>query len=65
MYNINYYYKGYDVTNNSKLEKLKMEYSNPYGYNLESNERRIIDYEKRAIYTNQNNVKNKEFSGKR
>ena len=57
MYNTNYYYKGYDVTNNSRLEKLKMEYSNPYGYNLESNNRRVIDYEKKAIYTNKDNKK--------
>ena len=65
MYNINYYYKGYDVDNKSRLEKLKMEYSNPYGYNLDSNVRRVIDYDKNATYTNQNNVKNKEFLGKR
>ena len=65
MYNTNYYYKGYDVTNNSRLERLKMEYSNPYGYNLDSNSRRVIDYDKKATYTNQNNVKNKEFSTKR
>ena len=54
---IEYYYKGYDVTNTSTLERLKMEYSNPYGYNLESNNRRVIDYEKKAIYTNQDNKK--------
>ena len=60
-----YYYKGYDVTNNSRLERLKMEYSNPYGYNLDSNSRRVIDYDKKATYTNQNNVKNGEMSGKR
>ena len=65
MYNTNYYYKGYDVTNTSRLERLKMEYSNPYGYNLDSNARRVIDYDKKAIYTNQNNVKNKDFLGKR
>ena len=52
-----YYYKGYDVTNSSRLEKLAMELSNPYGYNLESNNRRVIDYEKKAIYTNQDNKK--------
>ncbi len=59
-----YYYKGYDVTNSSRLEKLAMELSNPYGYNLESSLRRVIDYDKKVTYTNQNNVKNKEFSGK-
>ena len=60
-----YYYKGYDVTNTNRLERLKMEYSNPYGYNLDSNARRVIDYDKKALYTNQNNVKNKDFLGKR
>ena len=66
MYKSNeYYYKGYDVTNTNRLERLKMEYSNPYGYNLESNNRRIIDYEKLVTFTNQDNVKNKEFNGKR
>ena len=43
----NYYYKGYDVTNSSRLEKLAMELSNPYGYNLESSLRRVIDYDKK------------------
>ncbi len=61
----NYYYKSYDVTNNNRLERLAMEYSNPYGYNLESNERRVIDYDKLVTHTNQNFVKNREFSGKR
>ena len=61
----NYYYKGYDITSNNHLEKMIMEYNNPYGYNLDSNARRVIDYDKKAIYTNQNNVKNKDFLGKR
>ena len=65
MFNTNYYYKGYDVDNNNRLERLKMEYSNPYGYNLDSNERRVKNYDKLVTYTNQNYVKNKEFSGKR
>ena len=65
MYNTNYYYKGYDVTNSSRLEKLAMELQNPYGCNFESNEKRIIDYDKRVTYTNQNFVKNREYLGKR
>ena len=65
MFNIDYYYKGYDVDNTNRLERLKMEYSNPYGYNLDSNSRRVIDYDKKAMYTNQNSVKNGEISGKR
>ena len=60
-----YYYKGYDVTNTNRLERLKMEYSNPYGYNLESNSRRVINYDILVTHTNQNDVKNKNFIGKR
>ena len=37
------YYKGYDIDNKSRLERLQNEYANPYGYNLESNERREIN----------------------
>ena len=57
-----YYYKGYDVTNTNRLERLKMEYSNPYGYNLESNSRRMINYDILATHTNQNDVKKLQFS---
>ncbi len=59
-----YYYKGYDIESKSRLEKVKMEYSNPYGYNLESNQRRIIDYEMNATHTNQDMVKNKGYQSK-
>ena len=58
---IEYYYIGYDVTNTNRLERLKMEFQNPYGYNFESNAKRIIDYDKRVTYTNQNFVKNREY----
>lgn len=59
-----YYYKGYDIESKSRLEKFKMEYSNPYGYNLESNQRRVFDYEMKATHTNQDMVKNKEYQSK-
>ena len=42
------YYKGYDIDNKNRLEKFQNEYANPYGYNLESNVRREIDYDKNA-----------------
>lgn len=61
----NYYYKGYDVTSNNRLEKLFMEYNNPYGYNLDSNAKRVKNIEYDVTHTNQNSVKNKEYSGKR
>lgn len=66
MANLNdYYYKGYDVTSNNRLDKMIMEYANPYGYNFESNERRVVNLEYNATHTNQNSVKNKEYLGKR
>lgn len=61
----NYYYKGYDVTSNNTLEKLLMEYNNPYGYNLDSNQKRVKNIEYDVTHTNQNSVKNKEYLGKR
>ncbi len=59
------YYKGFDITSKSRLEKLKKELSNPYGYNLESNERNFKNLEYNATHTSQNFVKNKEYLGKR
>lgn len=59
------YYKGYDINNKNRLEKLAMEYQNPYGYNFESSLKRKIDYDKNAIIINQDFVKNKEYYGKR
>ena len=56
--NKNYYYKGYDITNTNRLEKYMMEYQNPYGYNLESSRRRIVDYDKKVTKTNQDTIKN-------
>ncbi|MDE6285029.1 MAG: hypothetical protein K2M17_04720 [Bacilli bacterium] len=56
-----YYYKGYDITNKNRLEKIMMELQNPYGYNLESNARRLIDYDMAVTRTNQDFVKNKEY----
>jgi hypothetical protein len=59
-----YYYKGYDIESKSRLEKIKMEYSNPYGYNIESNQRRFFDSEMNATYTNQDMDKSKEYQSK-
>lgn len=60
-----YFYKGYDISNKNRMEKLVMEYQNPYGYNFESCEKRVVDYEKNIIKPNQDFVKNKEYLGKR
>ena len=58
---IDYHYKGYDITNINKLEKYMMEYSNPYGYNFDSNDKRIIDEVKKAMRTNQDMLKSKSY----
>ncbi len=59
-----YYYKGYDIESKSRLEKLKMEYSNPYGYNLGSNQKRVVNFELDVSRTNQDMIKNKEYQCK-
>lgn len=59
------YYKGFDITNKDRLSKIKMEYENPYGYNLESNSKNVVNLDYNATHTNQNFVKNKEYLGKR
>jgi hypothetical protein len=62
---INYFYKGYDITSNDRMEKYTMEFSNPYGYNFESNSKRVVDEYKKVSRTNQNYIKNKEYFGKK
>ena len=59
----NYYYKGYDITSNSRREKKEMEFLNPYGYNFDANMRR-----KNAdlVYkTNQDNIHPYQKSSKK
>lgn len=63
--NTDYYYKGYDITNKNRMEKITMELQNPYGYNMESNVRRIKDLDSSFLKTSQDLIKNKEFNGKR
>lgn len=60
-----YYYKGYDVSNKNNLERLTMEYINPYGYNFAANTRRKIDRDRKCSQINQDFVKNKEFNNKK
>ncbi len=59
-----YYYKGYDISNKNRLEKVTMEFLNPYGYNLEGNEKRVKNLDYEVTHTNQNSVKNGEYLGK-
>ena len=62
---IDYYYKGYDISNKNKLERLVMEYDNPYGYNFFATTRRKVNLEKKYTQTSQDIVKNKEFNTKK
>ncbi|MEG0794435.1 MAG: hypothetical protein RSF02_01390 [Bacilli bacterium] len=52
-----YYYKGYDITNKNRMEMLLMGIDNPYGYNIGSNKRRIVNNDDFVCKTNQDNVK--------
>ena len=61
----NYFYKGYDVSNKNRLERLAMEYNNPYGYNFGSNLRRKVDLDLKCTQINQDFVKNREFNTKK
>lgn len=57
-----YYYKGYDVSNKNRLEKIAMELCNPYGYNLGHNTRREVEVNGLEYRTNQDIVRTKEFN---
>ena len=59
--NTDYFYKGYDITNKNRLEKLKYELSNPFGYNLGSNSKRVKEMETSSMQTNQDLFKLKEL----
>ncbi len=63
--NINYYYKGYDITNKNRLEYMIQGMDNPYGYNFESNAKRVVNYDYNVTHPNQDGVKNGEYLGKR
>ena len=58
-----YFYKGFDITSNNRLERIMYEYQNPYGYNLESNSKRAVNYEQKASHTTQDLVKCKGYLG--
>ncbi len=53
----NYKYKGFDVTCTDKCKKMREEYFNPYGYNLYSTTREVIDTNYNMTHTNQNSRK--------
>lgn len=40
-----YHYKAFDIICDTPLDKKRYEYLNEYGFNIDSNKKRIIDYE--------------------
>ena len=40
-----YYYKTCEIEKMNSLDKKRYEYFNNYGYNVDSNKKRIIDYD--------------------
>lgn len=42
---IDYYYKCYDKQNENNMDRIINERFNEYGYNFDSNSKRIIDYD--------------------
>lgn len=40
-----YYYKTCDLENMSPLDKKRYEYLNEFGYNIDCNKKRIVDYD--------------------
>ena len=62
---LDYYYKGYDISNKNNLERLAMEFDNPYGYNFGANCRRKVNFNQKYGQVNQDFVKNGEFNSKK
>ena len=50
------YYKGADIFIENKLRKIKEEFLNDYGYNINLNNKKECHF-KKYCFTNQNNVK--------
>jgi len=62
---LDYFYKENDIENINPLEKKRFEVMNEYGYNFDSNKKRIIDYEKRCSRVLYSDVKMHNNKGKR
>lgn len=56
---IDYFYKCYDKTNSSEVDRICNEYFNDYGYNFDSNKRREINPDECARKTNYNKCHSK------
>ncbi len=55
---IDYYYKCYDRQNESNIDKIVNERFNEYGYNFDTNSKRIIQHDELSRKTDYKNVKN-------
>ena len=55
---INYYYKSFDDSNCSELEKKQLAYFNDYGYNFESTKRMSISIDNLCSRTGPNCLNN-------
>lgn len=62
---LDYYYKSYDIENENLWEKKNFEYLNEYGYNFDSNKKRVVDYEKNCKKVLYSDVKKRNNIGKR
>lgn len=55
---IDYHYKCYDRQNESNINRIVNERFNEYGYNFDTNNKRIIHYDELICKTDYKNVKN-------
>ena len=62
---LDYYYKGFDIDSSSAWEKRNFEIMNEYGYNFDSNKKRVIDYDKKCSSVLYSDVKERNNKGKR
>lgn len=45
----NYFYKACDIEKMSPIDKKRYEYLNEFGYNMDSNKKRYVDYDLKVI----------------
>lgn len=62
---LDYFYKSFDIESDDAWEKKKYECMNEYGYNFDSNKKRVIDYEKKCSRVLYSDVKKRNNQGKR
>ncbi|MBQ6687589.1 MAG: hypothetical protein IJN03_03605 [Bacilli bacterium] len=62
---LDYFYKSYDIDSDNAWERKTIGCMNEYGYNFDSNKKRIIDYEKKCSKVLYSDVKKRNIKGKR